>query len=124
MRELKFRVWDEELGDYLEGEEAADFVMKLDGSHCVEMSCGWYNKGKDWAIEQYTGLKDKNDKEIYEGDIVSYRENNYQIKWSEVSFAYIASSKNQYYWLSPSKSSVFEVTGNIHENPELLSEEE
>ena len=123
MSKLKLRVWDKETGEYLKGVEAEDFVLKLNGDRYVEMSCGYYSKGKDWVIEQYIGLKDKNCKEIYEGDIVSYRGNNYQIKWCEASFAYIASSKNQYYWLSPSKSTVFEVIGNIHENPELCGDE-
>lgn len=72
MRELKFRVWDKVAGKYLEGEEAKAFVLKLDGTHYVEMTFGYYDKGKDWVIEQYTGLKDKNGKEIYEGDILEF----------------------------------------------------
>ena len=120
MRSLKFRAWAngyekwchhiEYMGDGLWLGYIDDGIGELSTT--------------DIIVEQYTGLKDTNGKEIYEGDIVSYRGNNYQIKWCEASFAYIASSKNQYYWLSPSKSTVFEVIGNIHENPELLEAKE
>jgi hypothetical protein len=67
---------------------------------------------------QYTGLKDWNDKEIYEGDIVEYRNRNYDI--------YIIYGKfigcNE---ISP-ENEEYKIIGNIYENPELmrLSKEE
>lgn len=116
MRELRFRAWvkSEEcyMGKWIDTQYPVTFSAVNEVAE--------YYSDNDLVVEQYTGLKDKNGKEIYEGDIVSYRGNNYQIKWCKASFAYIASSNNQYYWLSPSKSTVFEVIGNTYENPEMV----
>ena len=75
---------------------------------------------KHFSLMQSTGLKDKNGKEIYEGDIISGGQN-YEVFWDNGLAGFLArSSHTQGRELNDS----FEIIGNIYENPELLKEGE
>ena len=108
-REIKFRVWDKEC-KHMRGWDwvrlcQSPFYSDPEGTHLLD--------GKIFEIMQYTGLKDKLCREIYEGDIVKYGD-----KLLEVSYDFGGFQFGRY-----SAYLVFdetEIIGNIYENPELL----
>lgn len=113
MRELKFRTWN-----WLEG--------RYDKNPCAFLTIsGELTPSVNRIIEQYTGLKDKNGKEICDGDILDDGEKHIgKVLYNErlASFAYEwgycgSTFMNLY-------TSDMKVIGNIHENAELLGEKE
>ena len=93
---------------------------------------GWHIFGKemvynfsdlwadDYKVMQFTGMLDKNDKKIYEGDILTTGHNNFEcIFWKGSFVANLISSekKKEQGYLA---LEILEVIGNIYENPELL----
>ena len=127
MRDIKFRVWDNERNamlnsksvdiDFFEGKiEITSDTIRYDEVYTDEI--------KDFELMQYTGVKDKNGREIYEGDIItitldtgnvitgSVGMNNGQ--WSIKYYDRYYSLVSIWYEMQP------EVIGNIYENSELL----
>lgn len=121
MREIKFRAWNIKRKKYQEvGRIWFDHKSKTIGAleKCEEeYTIGVNHEGskKDFILEQYTGIKDKNGNDIYDGDIIKTSFNSIiPVKW----FRYGPINN---YRLSGWKS--IEVIGNIHENPDLLKKE-
>ena len=119
MREIKFRVWDKESKYFCVNPEDynMDYFMYMDG----DLYWDGNPVEKDrYEIMQFTGLKDNNGKEIYEGDIIhcymgKYCEVTNKIFFFEGSFCLynlgIFSKEN---------ADNSEIIGNIYENPELI----
>jgi uncharacterized phage protein (TIGR01671 family) len=113
-REIKFRAWDAEQNKMIETFdcEYQIHVNKEDGS----LYCGGYMPNGDWnepPLMQYTGLKDKNGKEIYEGDIVTnLHGNKYVIEWDDDLVGWNVGNN-----ISHSRY----VIGNIYDTPDLLN---
>ena len=118
MREIKFRAW--RFGKVMDC-----FSLDILSANAIGLI-----QSKDRSeLMQYTGLKDKNGKEIYEGDILLVQLQDYgcpktelfKIIWDDSSVRYKLMDKNGDPW-GFDNSSPMEVIGNIYENPELLKE--
>lgn len=132
MREVKFRAWVKELG-ILANVIAIDFENeKVVLSIGVESTCWWYASTfdlKDVELMQYTGLKDINGVEIYDGDILTdfgdagplYVE----FSTEHAGFVFMDKFDNGPPSYTPKEISYeyFEIIGNLYKNPELLVNE-
>ena len=128
-REIKFRVWNtvkKELHPHIDGIEwliSGDLIRAhwFDGEKENTLFMG-YNQETPFVIMQFTGLKDKNGKDIYEGDICSTDSKEYAMNKSVVWDARHARFEFDYpLGKSILQRSSIEVIGNIYENPELLT---
>jgi len=156
MREIKFRAW------IIQSEELGDKEIMLDD---VSIMCdGWIldrfadnggyiegnlisrDKGDKFVLMQYTGLKDRDDKEIYEGDILTfegnmtadnsfgvepngyiYNETNiHAVVWNDELAGWEPKFAEEEEWKYKRDTRGLmcggdcEVVGNIYENPDLL----
>ena len=125
MKGLKFRVWSERQKTYdykFPYNYMGDFYVSTGGKLFSDFgnSVAPEVKQDDFIIEQYTGLKDENGKDIYEGDIVSVRNKN---RKNEYDIGVVEFGKAAFrcpFLLGKYHSGQVEVIGNIHENPDLL----
>lgn len=124
----KFRAWDKEA-------QSLRYVLVVDRlNDLVDLDSGLIERQFDEVeIMQSTGLKDKNDVEIFEGDIVSVRnhpfqkkeksgagieiDGDYAISWNEGDLTWCAGNL-----LLARLKPYVTVAGNIYENPELLDQ--
>jgi len=120
MREHKYRAWDKKQKKWI----GANLHMSVtDGSLWWQFGygCDILSKEERENIElsEYTGLKDKNGKEIYEGDVLRAFDRNYEVKIvitnSRAFVDYGYSEEHN----GPCDSWT-EIIGNIYENPELM----
>lgn len=125
MREIKFRVWDSK-----SKKMSLPFDVKKDWGDWLidfdEYSADGASEEMEWL--QYTGLKDKNGVEIYEGDIVRIGtlegEPLGAIEWVDKYAQYEINDNARYKfggeYVEHHRAKSFEVIGNIYENSELL----
>lgn len=136
MREIKFRAWNTKTKKYIEFEKmvfidgVAHIEIQTEETSWRESGTRLLKNGGNVIIEQYTGLKDKNGVEIYEGDILTIKSKYNKTKkvisfgeWTsncgccnhDLGFGYDFSDFDDH-----SADEKWEIIGNIHENGDLL----
>ena len=101
MREIKFRAWNKRM-------------KRMEPTRAFDT--------KQFPVMQFTGLLDKNGKEIYEGDILSAGDGGiFTVDFPYAAWAFSATPSSKYiaYPAPWSNAKRMEIIGNIYENPEL-----
>ena len=137
MREIKFKAWDKDCKRWT-NYSIADDLPRFYDKHTGRWKTD--KEGERFVLMQYTGLKDKNDREIYEGDIliskasenpkdhkmwlVSYQDGGFIIDYKHKPKDKRKRSKCETEVLCEDNIWLYgmEVAGNIYENPKLLKE--
>lgn len=128
---IKFRIYHKELNKFLIASE--EWFIGIDGLLRFYDIDKWQMGGLSFSlvdkslyiIQQFTGLKDKNGRDIFEGDIISYiqhlfntREENFPLKTKQVKWDDLLAKWNVFE--TNAGESDLEIIGNIIENPDLI----
>lgn len=130
MREIKFRAWDKGQEPFEESWDKPRMIYSVENLYDGSIpglgqlgSFGSLLNNDQFIVMQYTGLKDKNGKEIYEGDVIHVRD-----RWSPPIVDRITNEvffQEGCFWIKDHRLediyAYCEVIGNIHENKELLN---
>ena len=119
-RPLKFRARHHVAGNWHYGflveRNGKTFIFEQDGGQLREYQVD------PKTVSQFTGLTDKNGKEIYEGDIVRNNDENWEILYDDGAWRMRELKKYHNNPLFLNEEMYSEVIGNIHENADLLKE--
>lgn len=132
MRKIKFRAWDGEKMHY-----PKTFTISNKWGSDSEQTISF--QPEDWnggtmtceVLDQFTGLLDKNGKELYEEDLIRLPEQRDRgdgkrddvialVYWCEADLAFFVTGPDYYNFLMAAVEDDFEIVGNLYENPELL----
>ena len=130
MREIKFRVWDKKRNNMIILDRmwhCGEYASLAFGGD-INFDFGYIDDINGYKVMQFTGLKDKNGKEIYEGDILAaphtynieiiYRNGSFLMKF----FDDIGEKCEYHLSKELIEQDDLEIIGNKYENPELLGD--
>ncbi len=136
MRTIKFRAWEVNLKEMIHVDDIQfrnNEIIKIDGIELhpkedqpvmINTKSAWRIVDEDDAIlMQYTGLKDKDGKEIYEGDIVKdcdTSDMHFEVKWDEDKLGYYMPTEFDEEYVYSLNTVKLEIIGNIYEHGDLL----
>jgi uncharacterized phage protein (TIGR01671 family) len=125
LRAIKFRVWDKLAKVYILPDVGyqGHYIMSLNGQfHNLQNGSG----GDEYIVQQFTGLNDKDGKEIYAGDVLYFDNKTMQAtlkvkeKQDHNGYGFICYGKNENdLWAFPYYKDI-KIIGNIFDNPELV----
>lgn len=136
MREIKFRAWDKEKKKWLSFDEGDPIQHDYTGFSTLGYWVEVFDFDEDRVVlMQYTGLKDKNGVDIYEGDVLKMAVSKFVpdedgFDWEEIivevyfdsgGFWYKGAGRMDHNWHFHNQNER-EVIGNKYENPELLDQ--
>ena len=135
MRTLKFRAWDKlnKSFTYSDTGHQDHYILTLDGRfQNLQNGSG----GDEYVVQQYIGLKDKNGKEIYEGDYINFSTDcthplgdkdiidwkNQEVHHDDKLACYFFGYKYEFQMMDKVMPETLEVVGNMFDNPVLIEQ--